>query len=79
MGRGGLGWPLCASYDYYVSLMPVASLQLCSRISGNSGLGYLSGKGVACLHSERNWKSVQWKRTGESGEGSSGPGLVSRC
>lgn len=72
-------WGGEGSAGHFVSLMPVSSLQLCSRTSGNSGLGCLSRKGVACLYSERNLKSVQWKKTGEGGEGSSGPGLGSRC
>lgn len=78
-GGEALSWPLCVSCDCCVGLVPVGSLQLCSWISGNSGLGCLSGKGTACLHSERKLKHVQWKRTGRGSEGNSQPGPSSRC
>lgn len=54
----------------------MGSLELFSQVSGNSGLGCFSRKGTACLHSERNLKSVQWKRIDGGGEGSSGTGLT---
>lgn len=79
LGGEALSWPLCVSCDCCVGLVPVGSLQLCSWISGNSGLGCLSRKGTACLHSERKLKHVQWKRTGRGSEGNSRPGPSSRC
>lgn len=75
LGKGVLSWPLRVSRDCGVRLVPMGSLQLCPWISGNSALGRLSRKGMAHLHSERNVKSVQWKRIGGSGEGSSGAGV----
>lgn len=81
LGKGVLSWPLRVSRDCCVRPVPMGSLQLCPWISGNSGLGRLSRKGTAHLHSERNVKSVQWKRIGEGGEGSSeaGVGPGGRC
>ena len=66
-----------------VSLVPVDPLQLCALISGNPGLGCLSGKSTAWLCREGNLMVSSEREQVGVAMGAQGPELVggrrSRC